>query len=75
MRLLSHAHVIDAFGGISALARAIDLDPKLATHWPRRGIPAKYWPLVEDTETGRKLGITGYRLMHLPPTTAPRVAA
>jgi hypothetical protein len=72
--MLSHAHVIDAFGGITAMARAIGIDPKLATHWPRRGIPAKYWPCLEETEVGRKLGITASRLMRLP-ATAKLIAA
>ena len=67
--MLSHADVVEAFGGHAGLARAIDLDPKLTTHWPRRGIPAKYWPLIEETETGGRLGITARRLMRLPATT------
>jgi hypothetical protein len=66
--MLSHAHVIDAFGGITALSKAIGIDRKLATHWPRRGIPARYWPRIEETETGRRLGITASRLMRLPAT-------
>jgi hypothetical protein len=65
----SHAHIVEAFGGPAALARAIGVNPKLAVHWPRRGIPAKYWPLVEETETGVRLGITARRLMRLPITT------
>ena len=65
--MLAHTDIIDAFGGVTALARAIGIDPKLATHWPRRGIPAKYWPAVEETELARRIGITASRLMRLPP--------
>jgi len=61
--MVCHVRVIHAFGGITALAKAIDLDPKLATHWGRRGIPARYWPLIAETEKARKLGITAGALM------------
>jgi hypothetical protein len=63
--MFSHADVIEAFGGTAGMARAIGLSPKLSAHWGRRGIPAKYWPRIEETETGRRLGITAGRLMRL----------
>lgn len=62
----SHAHVIRAFGGIKEFASAIGVQPPLAIHWPRRGIPAKYWPRVEETEIAKSLGITAAQLMRLP---------
>ena len=55
------------FGGTAGLALALGLNPKLTTHWARRGIPAKYWPRVEATELGRRLGITAALLMKLSP--------
>jgi hypothetical protein len=61
--MLCHSQVIEAFGGTAGLASAIGLSPKLTTHWGRRGIPAKYWPRIEETETARRLGITAGRLM------------
>jgi hypothetical protein len=61
--MLSHSDVIEAFGGTAGLAIAIGLSPKLSSHWGRRGIPAKYWPRIEETETARRLGITAGRLM------------
>jgi hypothetical protein len=66
--MLCHAQVIAAFGGTAGLARAIAVNPKLAVHWGRRGIPAKYWPRIEETEVGQRLGITASRLMRLPVT-------
>lgn len=63
--MLTHAAVIKAFGGIKPLAEAIGIDPKLAVHWPRRGIPAKYWPLVERAASQRSLAVTAHDLMTL----------
>lgn len=54
--MLSHSEVIEAFGGVRPLAEAIGVDPKRAIHWPKRGIPAKYWPRVE--EVAAKHGVT-----------------
>jgi hypothetical protein len=71
----SHANVVEAFGGTAALARAIDVSPKLTIHWGRRGIPARYWHRVEATELGRKLGITAARLSNLPATASELEAA
>lgn len=64
--LLSHSDVIDAFGGIRPLAEAIGISPKRAIHWPRRGIPAKYWPAVENVAAGKAVSITARELMLLP---------
>ncbi|HEY6254510.1 MAG TPA: YdaS family helix-turn-helix protein [Xanthobacteraceae bacterium] len=73
--MLAHSHVIEAFGGLTALARAIGVDPKLTTHWGRRGIPAKYWPRIEETEIARRLGITAGRLMRAAAALEPAEAA
>jgi hypothetical protein len=48
------------------LAEAIGVRPAMACHWARRGIPAKYWPDVEATKRGKKLGITAKLLRRLP---------
>jgi len=70
----SHSDVIEAFGGKTALARALGIAPLRAIHWSKRGIPAKYWPCVEETELGRTLGITAGRLKRLPATSEPELA-
>jgi hypothetical protein len=61
----SHQDIIEAFGGYGPLAEAIGLNPSTAIHWGRRGIPAKYWPDVEATKAGRRLGITAQLLRRL----------
>lgn len=63
---MSHAEVIREFGGSRRLAEAIGVKPELAIHWPKRGIPAKFWSLVEATEIGRRIGITALQLKDLP---------
>ena len=65
-KLVSHAAVIEAFGGTKPLAEAIGVEPKRAIHWSRRGIPAKYWPLIEEVGRGRGTGITALELSRLP---------
>jgi len=67
--MLSHSDVIEAFGGIRPLAEAIEVSPRLAIHWGRRGIPAKYWPLVEAAAASRErpIAVTAAMLMKLPP--------
>jgi hypothetical protein len=62
----SHSDVIEAFGGYAVLAEAIGVRPAMACHWARRGIPAKYWPDVEATRHGKRLGITAKLLRQLP---------
>lgn len=66
--MMSHAHLIAAFGGVVPLAKAIDVDPKRAIHWHKRGIPAKYWPLVEEATRGTPFAITAVQLQRIPPT-------
>lgn len=61
----SHSDVIAAFGGLRLTAEAIGVDPKLATHWLQRGIPAKYWPLVEGAARERDIAITARALLDL----------
>jgi len=62
----SHYDVIQAFGGLPALARAIGVDPQMAVHWPKRGIPPKYWPDIEVSALGARMGITARLLRHIP---------
>lgn len=64
----SHAELISAFGGVRPLTEAIDIDPRRAIHWPKRGIPAKYWPLVEQASRGKPYAITAVQLQRLPPS-------
>jgi len=73
--LSSHSEVIDAFGGVRPLAEAIGVNPKRAIHWPRRGIPAKYWPAVEGIAAGLAIQITARDLMGLPATVPAEAAA
>lgn len=72
--LTSHSQVIDAFGGVRSLAEAIGISPKRAIHWPRRGIPAKYWPAVEGIAAGKSISITAKDLMGLPATPVAEAA-
>lgn len=73
--LLSHSDVIEAFGGVRPLAEAIGVDPKRAIHWPKRGIPAKYWPAVEGIAAEKNVEITARKLMQLPASAPVAVAA
>lgn len=61
----SHADVIGAFGGTRPLAEAIGISPKRAIHWPDRGIPAKYWLLVEAAAAKRKIVVSANDLLRL----------
>lgn len=71
--MLSHSDVIAAFGGVRPLAEAISVDPKRAIHWAQRGIPAKYWLLVEDVATTKGISITARRLMEISAGTPSAV--
>jgi hypothetical protein len=73
--MMSHAHLIEAWGGVTTLAKAIDVDPKRAIHWPRRGIPAKYWHLVEEASKGKPYAITAVQLQRIPAQIEQRSAA
>jgi hypothetical protein len=61
----AHGDIIKDFGGARYLAEAIGVDPSIAIHWHRRGIPAKYWPLVEIAASQRSLAMTAHDLMTL----------
>lgn len=65
--MLSHSDVIIAFGGVRPLAEAIGIDPKLAIHWGRRGIPSKYWLLIEDAAASRNISVSARGLMATHP--------
>jgi len=67
--MVSHADVIRAFGGNRQLAEAIGVDPRVAIHWSKRGIPAKFWPLVERTEIAKAQGVTAFLLRDLKGNT------
>ena len=46
---MTHAEIIQLLGGPTKLAAQLGLSSATAMHWPRRGIPALHWPLVEQT--------------------------
>ena len=64
-----HHDVILALGGKSVLARALGIEPKLATHWPRRGIPAKHWHRVEQIARAQGMRVTADDLAAWPART------
>jgi hypothetical protein len=64
-QLSPHSDVIEAFGGTRPLAEAISVDHRRAIHWHERGIPAKYWSLVEMAARTREIPVTAYSLMTL----------
>lgn len=70
-----HWPVMQMFGGIRSIAEAIGVDPKLAIHWPKRGIPAKHWPVVERVATERGIEITAMSLREMPAADAQVSAA
>ncbi len=57
-----HSEVLSAFGGPRPLARAIGIDPNIASHWWQRGIPQKYWFDVEDAAAKLELPVTARQL-------------
>jgi hypothetical protein len=67
--MLSHASVIAAFGGLRPLAAALDIPAARVIHWPRRGIPPKYWSAVEDAGMKNGVLITARHLSVLPAQT------
>jgi hypothetical protein len=75
--LTSHAHLISKFGGAAPLARAINVEPKLAIHWPRRGIPARYWHrvVVAAAALNPPVHITAHTLERLPQNDEMRMVA
>lgn len=68
----THVHhpVIEAFGGLAAFTKAIGVDRMLASHWHRRGIPARYWPRVEEAAAERNIAVTAMQLMQMPERAA-----
>lgn len=70
--MMTHPEVIKAFGGTKPLAEAIGVDPKLAVHWGRRGIPAKYWHRVVETAPPALVRLT---IVDLERTKRPAVGA
>lgn len=47
---MKHADIIASLGGPSAVCRFLGLPERTATHWGRRGIPAKYWLRLSKME-------------------------
>jgi len=66
--LTSHAHLISKFGGSAPLAKSIGVEPRLAIHWARRGIPARYWHRVVEAaaELDPPVHVTAHTLERLP---------
>lgn len=63
---MSHVQVIDAFGGTKPLAELLGIEPRRAIHWRTRGIPAKYWPVIEERGGKSAPGITAVKLSKMP---------
>lgn len=66
--MTSHAHLISKFGGSGPLAKSIGVEPKLAIHWPKRGIPARYWHRVVEAAATIEppLEVSAHLLERLP---------
>lgn len=64
--MMSHVQVIDAFGGIKPLAELLGIEARRAIHWRTRGIPAKYWPIIEERAGKQAPGITAVKLSKMP---------
>lgn len=73
--MMSHLQVIEAFGGTKPLAELIGIDPRRAIHWPMRGIPAKYWPVIEERGAEKAPGITAVKLSKMPVRPPEQAAA
>ncbi len=75
--LTSHAHLISKFGGSGPLAKSISVEPKLAIHWPKRGIPARYWHRVVEAAAALDppVEVTAHVLERLPAEDARTEAA
>lgn len=52
---MKDAEIIEALGGHSAVARAIDVKTKIALHFATRGIPFKYRPKVKALARKKRL--------------------
>ena len=63
-----HAHLINKFGGSAPMAKSIGVEPRLAIHWPRRGIPSRYWHRVIDAaaQLNPPINVTARALERLP---------
>ena len=71
----THADVILAFGSPRKLAQAVGVPPERAIHWPKRGIPSRYWPLVEKAAAEAGMAITALDLAELNRSPQPQEAA
>lgn len=75
--LTSHAHLICKFGGSGPLAKSIGVEPKLAIHWPKRGIPARYWHRVVEAAAAIQppIDVSAHLLERLPAHDGAQAAA
>lgn len=64
---MTHEDIIARIGGLHALAKAIGVDQRRTVHWRERGIPARYWPVLEASRLGQQYGITTRQLMRTSP--------
>ena len=47
-KLTTVDEVIEALGGIIAVAKLVGVDSKAVKHWPRRGLPSKTFIALSD---------------------------
>lgn len=59
-----HAKIISRFDGKAELARALGLPLTRLSKWHTRGIPARYWPMVEQAAAERGMIVTARDIMH-----------
>ncbi|WP_375731234.1 MULTISPECIES: carph-isopro domain-containing protein [unclassified Azospirillum] len=77
--MLTHDHVISAFGGGTNMAAALEaegspVDREAVYKWRRNGIPPRYWGIVARAASRLGLqGITREALETAQPSKGPRV--
>ena len=68
--------LIDAFGGSTELAKALDAPPPTVAAWKHRGIPHRHFPTLVEKARERKLkGVTLASLYTLTVKPPKRVRA
>lgn len=64
----SHAEIVEALGGMTALGQALGLNPMAVAQWkqPDRGIPPWYWPRIERlaAKQGRRITVRDLEETH-----------
>lgn len=68
----THHDLIKALGGPSDLARDLGIFRPIPTtvHWPRRGIPSRYWHRITELAGAKGITITPRELETLPTSEA-----